>query len=70
MTSIYEITGMEGETVTMQEIFNSKQTGVGNDGAVQGYFAATGVRPRFWDRLLTRGIGLPETLFEPVRRPV
>ena len=70
LTSIHEITGMEGETVTMQEIFTFKQTGVNKDGAVQGYFAATGVRPRFWDRLLTRGISLPETLFEPVRRPV
>jgi len=70
LTSIQEITGMEGETVTMQEIFAFKQTGVGKDGAVQGYFSATGVRPRFWDRLLTRGIGLPESLFEPVRHPV
>ena len=70
LTSIQEITGMEGETVSMQEIFAFKQTGVGVDGAVQGYFAATGVRPRFWDRLLTRGIALPETLFQPLRRPV
>jgi pilus assembly protein CpaF len=70
LTSIHEITGMEGDTITMQEIFSFKQTGVGKDGAVQGYFAATGVRPRFWDRLLTRGIGLSETLFEPVRRAV
>ena len=70
LTSIQEITGMEGETVSMQEIFAFRQTGVGTDGAVQGYFAATGVRPRFWDRLLTRGIALPETLFQPLRRPV
>jgi pilus assembly protein CpaF len=70
LTSIHEITGMEGETVTMQEIFTFKQTGVNKEGAVQGYFAATGVRPRFWDRMLTRGIKLSETLFEPVRRPV
>lgn len=70
LTSIYEITGMEGETVTMQEIFSFKQTGVSKEGAVQGYFAATGVRPRFWDRMVSRGISLPESLFEPVRRPV
>ena len=68
LTSIHEITGMEGDTVTMQEIFAFKQTGVGKDGAVHGYFAASGVRPRLWDRLLTRGIRLPESLFEPVRR--
>jgi pilus assembly protein CpaF len=70
LTSIHEITGMEGETITMQEIFSFKQTGVGKDGQVQGYFAASGVRPRFWDRLLSRGIGLSESLFEPVRRVV
>ena len=70
LTSIQEITGMEGETVTMQEIFSFKQTGVGKDGQVQGYFAASGVRPRFWDRLLSRGIGLSESLFEPVRRVI
>ena len=70
LTSIHEITGMEGETVTMQEIFSFKQTGVGKEGEVQGYFAASGVRPRFWDRLLSRGIGLSESLFEPVRHAV
>jgi len=68
ITSIQEVTGMEGDTMTMQEIFVFKQTGVTASGAVEGYFTATGVRPRFWDRLLTRGIRLPETLFAPVRR--
>jgi len=68
ITSIQEVTGMEGDTMTMQEIFVFKQTGVAASGAVEGYFTATGVRPRFWDRLLTRGIRLPETLFAPVRR--
>jgi pilus assembly protein CpaF len=68
ITSIQEITGMEGDTMTMQEIFVFKQTGVAASGAIEGYFSATGVRPRFWDRLLTRGIRLPETLFAPVRR--
>jgi pilus assembly protein CpaF len=68
LTSIQEITGMEGDTMTMQEIFVFKQTGVAATGAVEGYFTATGVRPRFWDRLVTRGINLPETLFAPVRR--
>jgi pilus assembly protein CpaF len=68
LTSIQEITGMEGDTMTMQEIFVFKQTGVAASGAVEGHFTATGVRPRFWDRLVTRGINLPETLFTPVRR--
>jgi len=70
LTSIQEITGMEGETVTLQEIFIFRQTGVGPTGAVEGYFTATGVRPRCWDRLITRGINLPQTLFEPVRHEV
>ena len=70
LTSIQEITGMEGETVTLQEIFIFKQTGVGPTGAVEGYFSATGVRPRCFDRLATRGIDLPQTLFAPLRQTV
>lgn len=70
VTSIQEITGMEGDTITMQEIFSFRQVGVGQDGAVHGHFAATGVRPRCWERLQSRGIRLPEALFQPVRRVV
>ena len=68
LVSIQEITGMEGETVTMQEIFVFRQTGVGPTGAVQGHFTATGVRPRCFDLLVTRGIDLPQTLFAPHRQ--
>jgi len=70
LTSIQEITGMEGDTVTLQEIFAFKQTGVGPTGGVEGYFAATGVRPRCWDRIATRGVDLPQTLFSPLRQAV
>jgi pilus assembly protein CpaF len=70
LTSIHEVTGMEGETITLQEIFVFRQTGVSQSGAVLGHFTATGVRPRCWDRLVTRGIHLPQTLFEPLRREV
>ena len=70
LTSIQEVTGMEGEIVTLQEIFVFKQTGVGTTGAVEGYFTATGVRPRCFDRLMTRGIELPTTLFAPSRQMV
>ena len=57
ITSIQEITGMEGEVITMQEIFTFRQTGVGPRTAqVQGYFQATGVRPKFADRLRAFGI--------------
>ncbi|WP_151446951.1 CpaF family protein [Lacisediminimonas profundi] len=68
MVSIQEITGMEGEVVTMQEIFTFRQTGVGTDGRVAGYFCATGVRPKFAERLHTHGVELPESLFDPARR--
>ena len=66
--SIQEITGMEGEMITMQEIFTFRQTGIGEDGTVQGHFHASGVRPHFLERLRAFGISLPETLFDPARQ--
>ncbi len=65
LVSLQEITGTEGDVVSMQEVFRFEQTGVGADGRVQGHFTATGIRPRFAERLLTRGIELTEGLFEP-----
>jgi pilus assembly protein CpaF len=65
VTSIQEITGMEGEVVTMQEIFAFHQTGMGPDGRVRGYFHATGVRPKFAERLQSFGVVLPDTMFDP-----
>lgn len=70
LTSVQEITGMEGDTVAMQEIFLFYQTGVSETGHVQGHFTATGIRPRFFERLTSRGISLPTTLFEPQRLEV
>jgi len=67
VVSIQEITGMEGDIISMQEIFSFVQTGVGNDGKVQGHFCATGVRPRFADRLKMFGVPLPENTFDPDR---
>lgn len=67
ITSIQEITGMEGEVVTMQEIFAFTQTGIGVGGEVQGHFHATGVRPKFAERLKGFGIALPDTIFDPAR---
>ena len=63
--SISEITGMEGEVITMQEIFAFRQTGVADDGTVLGHSSATGVRPRFAERLRTFGVNLPPSVFEP-----
>lgn len=67
VTSIQEITGMEGEVITMQEIFAFRQTGMTPDGKVQGHFQATGVRPKFMDRLRAFGVQLPDNLFDPQR---
>jgi pilus assembly protein CpaF len=67
VTSIQEITGMEGDVITMQEIFTFRQTGLGADGAVQGYFQASGVRPKFSDRLRAFGVILPDSMFDPTR---
>ncbi|MDB5755981.1 MAG: pilus assembly protein CpaF, partial [Massilia sp.] len=67
ITSIQEITGMEGDVITMQEIFAFRQTGVGADGAVAGYFHATGVRPKFSERLRSFGIALPDAMFDTTR---
>jgi pilus assembly protein CpaF len=67
LTSIQEITGMEGDMVTMQEIYTFEQTGVAPDGRVLGQFRATGIRPKFAQRLRTRGIELAEDMFDPDR---
>ncbi len=67
VTSIQEVTGMEGEMITLQEIFSFEQTGVAPDGTVLGRFRATGIRPRFADRLAARGAPLADYLFDPDR---
>lgn len=64
ITSISEITGMEGETITMQEIFQFERTGIGADGRLLGRFRPTGVRPRFAEKLKAYGLQLPRVFFE------
>jgi pilus assembly protein CpaF len=64
VTSISEITGMEGETITMQEIFQYERTGVDAQGQVIGRFRPTGIRPRFAERLKSCGLQLPRVFFE------
>jgi len=64
VTSISEITGMEGDIITMQEIFRFDKLGLGAEGKVVGRFVATGVRPKVCDRLLGSGIQLPANMFE------
>ena len=68
IVSIQELTGMEGEVINMQEIFAFKRTGVDPNGNVRGHFCATGVRPKFVERLQAFGINLPDQLYDPARR--
>ena len=68
LLSLCEITGMEGEVVTMQEIFRFKRTGLSEDGVVEGHFEATGIRPKFYENLAAYGIQLSPDLFRPDRR--
>ena len=64
VTSISEISGMEGSVITMQEIYRFEKLGLGPDGKVRGRFTATGVRPQCSDRLAAAGIELPGAMFE------
>ncbi len=64
IVSLQEITGMEGNVITMQEIFSFDQSGVDQNGMVSGRFRTHGVRPKFFDRFQKMGIQLPEDLFQ------
>jgi pilus assembly protein CpaF len=66
VTSISEITGMEGDVITMQDIFVFERTGINDKGKVTGRFRATGIRPKASERLAAGGIKLPMELFEHV----
>ena len=66
VTSISEITGMEGDVITMQEIFCFEKLGVTQEGKVIGRFRATGVRPKVCERLKASGVHLPADMFEGV----
>ena len=63
--SISEVVGMEGDVITMQDIFTFTQTGVGMDGSVVGKMAPSGIRPRIADKLSSHGVNLPDRIFEP-----
>jgi pilus assembly protein CpaF len=67
ITSVQEVVGMEGDMISMQEIFQFEQTGVGADGTVAGRFRATGIRPKFAARLRAFGIQLRDEMFSPGR---
>lgn len=66
--SIQEITGVEGDVISMQEIFQFQQSGVDQEGRVLGEFRASGIRPKVVDRMRANGIRITETMFDPGRR--
>jgi pilus assembly protein CpaF len=66
--AISELTGMEGDVITMQDIFVFERTGMSPDGRVRGRFRATGIRPKCTDRLAASGVHLPFDMFEHVKQ--
>ncbi|MCC0064448.1 MAG: CpaF family protein [Defluviimonas sp.] len=66
MVSITELTGMEGDVISMQEIFRYERLGLGPDGKIIGRFTATGVRSAYADRFRAWGYDLPASIYEPV----
>jgi pilus assembly protein CpaF len=65
VTSVAEITGMEGEIIQMQEIFKWVRTSTDPDGTIHGHHVATGVRPRFLHELVAAGVNIPGSYFDP-----
>jgi len=66
VVNVTEVTGMEGEVVTLQDIFVFEKRGLNAEGHVVGRFAATGIRPKFYEKLLAAGIRLRPDLFDEV----
>ena len=66
MTSITEVTGMEGEVISMQEVFRFQRVGLTPENKIVGHFTATGVRSHFSERFRLWGFDLPASLYEPV----
>ena len=64
VVALSELTGMEGEVVTMQDIFIFHKKGIGDKGEVLGDFEPTGIRPKFTERLIASGIRFPMDMFE------
>jgi len=66
VTHLTECVGMEGDQVTTQDIFLFEKAGIGEKGQVRGRFKATGIRPKFYERLVAAGIQLPASIFQTV----
>jgi pilus assembly protein CpaF len=68
VTSVSEITGLEGSTILMQEIYKFVRSPSGQDGSIDGHFQATGIRPRFLPDLILNGANIPDSFFDPALR--
>jgi pilus assembly protein CpaF len=68
LTSLAEVTGMEGEIILMQEIFKFQREGLDENGKIIGEMRPMGIRPKFMEQLKARGIDLPSSLFDPYKR--
>jgi pilus assembly protein CpaF len=66
VTSITEVTGMEGQIITLQDLFVFEKRGIDPEGRIVGRFAATGIRPKFYEKLVSAGIRLRTEIFEEV----
>jgi len=66
MVSITEVTGMEGEVISMQEVFRFQRTGLQPDGTIEGHFTACGVRSHYSERFRQWGFDLPASIYEPM----
>jgi pilus assembly protein CpaF len=66
VSAVTEVVGMEGELMTMQDVFVFEKTGVNEKGRVLGRFRATGIRPKFYDRLRSAGIQIPASVFQTI----
>jgi pilus assembly protein CpaF len=66
ITHITECCGMEGDLVTMQDLFVFEKTGLAEEGRIKGRFKATGIRPKFSERLIAAGIELPASIFQTI----
>jgi pilus assembly protein CpaF len=67
VTHISEITGMEVDIVSMQDVFLFEKQGLSPEGRILGAFTATGIRPRFEEKLKAAGLSLPANFFEPLK---
>ena len=65
VTGVSEVTGMQGDIISLQEIFSYEQLGLDQAGKVKGQFKATGIRPKCMERLKARGVQLPADVFNP-----